>query len=96
MIEISKPIAAPVIAFVLSSTLLMAGQGTSRTADRRVSVDNQGQRIRNIVLVHGTWADGSGWKPVYDILVKDGYNVSIVSQEPQSRTPGRQSLGLHL
>jgi hypothetical protein len=28
--------------------------------------------IRNIVLVHGAWADGSGWKGVYDILVKDG------------------------
>jgi pimeloyl-ACP methyl ester carboxylesterase len=39
--------------------------------------------IRNIVLVHGAWADGSGWKGVYDILVKDGYNVSIV-QEPET------------
>jgi pimeloyl-ACP methyl ester carboxylesterase len=40
-------------------------------------------RIRNIVLVHGAWADGSGWKSVYDILVKDGYNVGIV-QEPET------------
>jgi pimeloyl-ACP methyl ester carboxylesterase len=30
-----------------------------------------------------TWADGSGWKGVYDILTKDGYNVSIV-QEPET------------
>jgi pimeloyl-ACP methyl ester carboxylesterase len=37
--------------------------------------------VKNIVLVHGAWVDGSGWKPVYDILVRDGYNVSIV-QEP--------------
>src|SRR6267142_1761522 len=43
----------------------------------------QEHRIRNIVLVHGAWADGSGWKGVYDILVKDGYNVSIV-QEPET------------
>src|SRR5260370_1178778 len=43
---------------------------------------DQGDRIRNIVLVHGAWADGSGWKGVYDILVKDGFNVSIV-QEPE-------------
>ena len=28
--------------------------------------------------MHGAWADGTGWKPVYDILVKDGFNVSIV------------------
>ncbi len=39
-------------------------------------------RIRNIVLVHGAW-DGAGWKGVYDILVKHGYNVSIV-QEPET------------
>jgi pimeloyl-ACP methyl ester carboxylesterase len=39
--------------------------------------------VQNIVLVHGAWADGSGWKGVYDILVKDGYNVSIV-QEPET------------
>src|SRR5258707_11638638 len=44
---------------------------------------NQEHRIRNIVLVHGGWTDGSGWKGVYDILVKDGYNVSIV-QEPET------------
>jgi pimeloyl-ACP methyl ester carboxylesterase len=39
--------------------------------------------IKNIVLVHGAWADGSGWRGVYDILVKDGFNVSIV-QEPET------------
>jgi pimeloyl-ACP methyl ester carboxylesterase len=36
--------------------------------------------IKNIVLVHGAFVDGSGWKPVYDILVKKGYHVSIVQQ----------------
>jgi pimeloyl-ACP methyl ester carboxylesterase len=37
--------------------------------------------VRNIVLVHGAFVDGSGWRPVYDILTRDGYRVSIV-QEP--------------
>ena len=37
--------------------------------------------IKNIVLVHGAFVGGSGWRPVYDILIKDGYNVSLV-QEP--------------
>ena len=37
--------------------------------------------VKNIVLVHGAWVDGSGWKPVYDILTKDGFHVSLV-QEP--------------
>ena len=44
---------------------------------------NSASRLHNIVLVHGAWADGSGWRGVYDILVKDGYNVSIV-QEPET------------
>jgi pimeloyl-ACP methyl ester carboxylesterase len=48
-----------------------------------LSAQNEGRRIRNIVLVHGAWADGTGWKSVYDILVKDGYNVGIV-QEPET------------
>jgi pimeloyl-ACP methyl ester carboxylesterase len=48
-----------------------------------LSAQDQDHRVRNIVLVHGAWADGSGWKGVYDILVKDGYNVSIV-QEPET------------
>jgi pimeloyl-ACP methyl ester carboxylesterase len=43
----------------------------------------QSTPMRNIVLVHGAWADGSGWKGVYEILIKDGYNVSIV-QEPET------------
>ena len=37
--------------------------------------------VKNIVVVHGAFADGSGWKPVYDILVNDGYSVAVV-QEP--------------
>lgn len=44
---------------------------------------NDSTPIRNIVLVHGAWADGSGWKSVYDILVTEGFNASIV-QEPET------------
>lgn len=36
--------------------------------------------IKNIVLVHGAFVDGSGWKPVYDILVKKGYHVTVTQQ----------------
>lgn len=36
--------------------------------------------VRNIVLVHGAFADGSGWKPVADLLRADGYAVSVVQQ----------------
>ena len=34
--------------------------------------------MKNVVLVHGGFVDGAGWEGVYQILKKDGYNVSIV------------------
>jgi pimeloyl-ACP methyl ester carboxylesterase len=41
------------------------------------------QQIKNVVLVHGAFADGSGWEPVATILKKDGYKVSVV-QHPET------------
>jgi len=37
------------------------------------------ERIKNIVLVHGAFADGSGWEGVHRILTKKGYSVSVVA-----------------
>jgi pimeloyl-ACP methyl ester carboxylesterase len=37
--------------------------------------------VKSVVLVHGAFVDGSGWKPVADILERDGYSVYVV-QEP--------------
>jgi len=34
--------------------------------------------VSNIVLVHGGFVDGSGWRDVYDALKGDGYNVAVV------------------
>jgi pimeloyl-ACP methyl ester carboxylesterase len=39
--------------------------------------------IKDVVLVHGAFADGSGWRAVADILMRDGYSVSVV-QEPET------------
>ena len=33
---------------------------------------------RNVVLVHGGFVDGSGWRGVYDLLKQDGYDVAVV------------------
>jgi pimeloyl-ACP methyl ester carboxylesterase len=41
----------------------------------------QAEPVKNIVLVHGAFADGSGWQSVAEILIRDGYEVSVV-QEP--------------
>ena len=41
-------------------------------------------QIRNVVLVHGGFVDGSGWQGVYKALKKNGYNVSIVQNPTNS------------
>jgi pimeloyl-ACP methyl ester carboxylesterase len=41
------------------------------------------QHITNVVLVHGAFADGSGWEPVAQILKKNGYKVSV-AQPPET------------
>jgi pimeloyl-ACP methyl ester carboxylesterase len=41
------------------------------------------EHIKNVVLVHGAFADGSGWEAVANILKNDGYTVSVV-QHPET------------
>ena len=48
-----------------------------------VAIPAKADPLKNIVLVHGAWVDASGWKPVYDILARDGFNVTMV-QEPET------------
>ncbi|MFG1414335.1 alpha/beta hydrolase [Xanthobacter sp. VTT E-85241] len=59
-------------ALMLASLLALAAPATASA-----------EPIKNIVLVHGAWVDASGWKPVYDILNKKGFRVSMV-QEPET------------
>jgi pimeloyl-ACP methyl ester carboxylesterase len=40
--------------------------------------------VKNVVLVHGGFVDGSGWQGVYDQLKKDGYNVTVVQNPTMS------------
>lgn len=39
---------------------------------------NSNDTRSNVVLVHGAFVDGSGWQPVYDLLVQEGLSVSVV------------------
>jgi pimeloyl-ACP methyl ester carboxylesterase len=68
-----------------TKTLVLAAAlaGILVSTPARLNAQGEAHRVRNIVLVHGAWADGSGWNGVYDILTKDGYKVSIV-QEPET------------
>jgi pimeloyl-ACP methyl ester carboxylesterase len=40
--------------------------------------------VRNVVLVHGGFVDGSGWQGVYDLLTADGFNVTVVQNQTLS------------
>jgi len=42
------------------------------------ATETSAQQVKNIVLVHGAFADGSGWKALYSELTHKGYNVTIV------------------
>ena len=64
--------------FAIFTTMLCAAALSSTP-----NLQAQKADVKNIVLVHGAWADGSGWRGVYDNLVRDGFNVSIV-QEPET------------
>jgi len=40
--------------------------------------------VKNIVLAHGGFVDGSDWQGVYDLLSADGFNVSVVQNQTLS------------
>src|SRR5271167_1043794 len=61
-------------AALLFTSLLLGGAQTTVAAPTGV---------HNILLVHGAFADGSGWEPVAKLLEKDGYTVSVL-QEPET------------
>jgi pimeloyl-ACP methyl ester carboxylesterase len=58
---------------------------SARDSRRRFSREENvmTQQIKNVVLVHGAFADGSGWAPVASILKNNGYKVSV-PQPPET------------
>jgi hypothetical protein len=62
------------------STALLAGAAASLISTRGMPANATPPTARNVVLVHGAWVDGSRWKPVNEILVRDGYHVSVVHE----------------
>ncbi|KAA2212598.1 alpha/beta fold hydrolase [Teichococcus oryzae] len=60
--------------------LIMAGAaaGVAGTAQAQSASQASSPPARNVVLVHGAFADGSGWRGVHDELTGRGFRVSIV------------------
>ena len=67
---------ATVVLTLIGATLLL-----EKTPNIAAAAPQSG--IRNVVLVHGAFADGSGWEAVAKILEKDGYTVSV-AQPPET------------
>ena len=63
---------------ITAAVLAALGTGAALTASSPAQA-----AVKTIVLVHGAFADGSGWKPVADILQSHGYSVRVV-QEPET------------
>lgn len=57
------------ISLLLASTMLLASA---------FIVPARAAEIKNVVIVHGALADGSGWRQVFDLLTAKGYKVTIV------------------
>jgi len=65
---ITKILAALTLPVLLTALLLTTTKNAAA----------QEPHIKNVVLVHGAFADGSGWRALFDVLTKKGYNVTIV------------------
>lgn len=61
-----------ILAFLLIVAPTFSFEGTV------IAQTSKATAAKNIVVVHGAFADGSGWEGVYAILTKDGYTVTIV------------------
>lgn len=59
---------------IIAATAAIGIAAAAQSAEK-IAAD---QVVRNVVLVHGAFADGSGWRGVYDNLTKRGYKVTIV------------------
>lgn len=67
----------------ISSSISRVAAAVALTAAALGSQAAVAAPVKNIVLVHGYFADGSGWQAVSNILTRDGYKVSVV-QEPET------------
>ena len=70
---------AQTLAGIVSVGALLFGFG-----EVAMSQTSQLGNVRNVVLVHGGWVDGSGWEGVYKALKKSGYAVTIVQEATTS------------
>src|SRR5258706_1041645 len=64
--------------FGLSALIFVGVLTIAVTSQPSAAADNSAPRARNVVLVHGAWADGSSWAKVIPLLEKAGLNTVAV------------------
>src|ERR1700722_10377741 len=79
----NNPVSIKIICGVRTLTSLLMGAILLLAGTVRVAVAAPPADIKNVVLVHGAFADGSGWEAVAKKLEKDGYTVSV-AQPPET------------
>src|SRR5688500_6938815 len=72
-IAVTKPAIFSAAASTIAAVSLTGAAGAQAASN-----DSDGRPVKNVVLVHGAFADGSGWRGVYDALTSRGYRVAIV------------------
>ena len=73
----------------MTALAMITGCASSTTAKHEVEQANASRpgdtaNVKNVVLVHGGFVDGSGWQAVYSMLKRDGYHVSVVQNPTTS------------
>ncbi len=79
----TKPISMKIFFRIRTLTAVLMGAILLLEGTVRVAVAAPPAGIKNVVLVHGAFADGSGWEAVAKKLEKDGYTVSV-AQPPET------------
>lgn len=62
---------------LLATAIVAAALGATAQAETP-DASSRTPAVKNVVLVHGAFADGSGWRKVHDDLTRRGYRVTIV------------------
>lgn len=73
-----RPSRLATLALTLAAAAGLAAGALAQPTPAPAAGPMEDHRMKNVVLVHGAFADGSGWRGVYDELTARGYRVTVV------------------
>jgi pimeloyl-ACP methyl ester carboxylesterase len=81
MVDIMKAILGVAAGSLIAGTMACAAATGPQGCGSKAG---EAAHVRNVVLVHGAFVDGSGWERVHSILTRDGYHVTVVQNPTTS------------